>query len=355
MTENVYYPGAATMKKITIVVALLMSTGSAFARDQIKIVGSSTVYPFASYVAEEFGSVSRYPTPVVESTGTGGGMKLFCSDNGSDSPDITNASRRMKIKEYYLCDRNGVDNVTEVMFGSDGIVIAQSANNDALDISKRELLLALAKMVPNKDNNGLIENPYHYWDEINRKFPHRKITVYGPPLSSGTRDAFEEMVLQYQTEDMKVYRDAGLKGYRIIRTDGVFIPSGENDNLIVQKLTKDTAALGIFGYSFLEENTDLISGVKINSVAPTAENISSKAYPISRSLFFYIKNDHIKDVPAIREYVEMFLNVDLVGDEGLLTEIGLIPLPDEVVEKSRRKMASLQRVKVEELEADHGY
>jgi phosphate transport system substrate-binding protein len=343
------------MKKMTIALALLLLASAAFARDQIKIVGSSTVYPFASYVAEEFGSVSRYPTPVVESTGTGGGMKLFCSDNGPDSPDITNASRRMKVKEYYLCDRNGVDNVTEVMFGSDGIVIAQSAKNKALDISKRELLLALAKMVPNKSNSGLIENPYHYWDEINPEFPHRKISVYGPPLSSGTRDAFEEMVLEYQTEDMKVYRDAGLKGYRIIRTDGVFIPSGENDNLIVQKLTKDTEALGIFGYSFLEENSDLIAGVKINGVAPTADNISSKKYPISRSLFFYIKNDHIKDVPAIREYVDMFLNADLVGKEGLLTEIGLIPLSEDVVQKSRSVLAGLQRVKLEELEANHGF
>jgi phosphate transport system substrate-binding protein len=343
------------MKKITLAFVLLMLASGAFARDQIKIVGSSTVYPFASYVAEEFGGVSRYPTPVVESTGTGGGMKLFCSDNGPDSPDITNASRRMKVKEYYLCDRNGVDNVTEVMFGSDGIVIAQSAKNDALNISKRELLLALAKMVPNKDNSGLIENPYYYWDEINPDFPHRKISVYGPPLSSGTRDAFEEMVLEYQTEDMKVYRDAGLKGYRIIRTDGVFIPSGENDNLIVQKLTKDTQALGIFGYSFLEENSDLIAGVKINGVAPTAENISSKKYPISRSLFFYIKNDHIQDVPAIREYVEMFLNVDLVGEEGLLTEIGLIPLPEEAVEKSRNIVAKSERVKLEALKANHGF
>lgn len=343
------------MKKVAIALGLLMLTCSAFARDQIKIVGSSTVYPFASYVAEEFGSVTRYPTPVVESTGTGGGMKLFCSDNGLESPDITNASRRMKIKEYHLCNRNGVDNVTEVMFGSDGIVIAQSAKNDALDISKGELLLALAKMVPDKNSNGLIENPYHYWDEINPEFSHRKISIYGPPLSSGTRDAFEEMVLEYQTEDMKVYRDAGLKGYRIIRTDGVFIPSGENDNLIVQKLTKDTEALGIFGYSFLEENTDLISGVKINGIAPTAENISSKAYPISRSLFFYIKNDHIKDVPAMSEYVEMFLNADLVGEDGLLTEIGLIPIPDDVVEESREKVANLQRITLEELESDHGY
>jgi len=322
------------------------------ARDQIKIVGSSTVYPFASYVAEEFGSVSRYPTPVVESTGTGGGMKLFCSDNSLNSPDITNASRRMKIKEFHLCDRNGVKNITEAMFGYDGIVLAQSLKNKEFNISKKELLLAVAKMVPNKKGNDLILNPYKYWDQINPKLPHRKISIYGPPSSSGTRDAFEEMVLQYQTEEMKVYRDAGQKGYRIIRSDGVYIPSGENDNLIVQKLTKDTGALGIFGYSFLIENEDTLAGVKIDSVEPTAENIASKKYPISRSLFFYVKNDHIKDVPAMKEYTDMFLNVDLIGEDGLLSEIGLIPLTEQEIEQSHATVASLTKLTLDHLEKE---
>jgi phosphate transport system substrate-binding protein len=343
------------MKKAVMTIIALLLAGNVWARDQIKIVGSSTVYPFASYVAEEFGSVSRYPTPVVESTGTGGGMKLFCTDNGLDSPDITNASRRMKIKEFYLCQRNGVKNVTEVMIGYDGIVIAQSVNDEPMDLTKHDLLLAMAKLVPNKAGDKLIENPYHYWDEINPKYPHRKISIYGPPLSSGTRDAFEEIILEYQTEDMKVYRDAGLKGYRIIRTDGAFIPSGENDNLIVQKLTKDTEALGIFGYSFLEENSDLIAGVKVNGVAPTAENISSKSYPISRSLFFYIKNDHINEVRAMSEYVDMFLNVDLIGEEGLLTEIGLIPMSDELIKLNREKAKAQALLKIKELETDHGF
>ena len=339
------------MKKLVFVLLLAIWGSSAQARDQIKIVGSSTVYPFSSYVAEEFGSVSRYPTPVVESTGTGGGMKLFCADNGLDSPDITNASRRIKIKEFNICDRNGVDNITEIVFGYDGIVIAQAAGNPEFDISKHDLLLALAKLVPNEAGDKLIENPHKYWDEIDPRYPHRKITVYGPPLSSGTRDAFEEMVLEYQTEELKVYRDAGLKGYRVIRTDGVYIPSGENDNLIVQKLTKDTSALGIFGYSYLEENSDIISGVKIDGVAPTAGNISTKAYPISRSLFFYIKNDHVKDVPAINEYVEMFLSEDMIGEEGLLSEIGLIPLSDEMIEKSQSDAAELRRLTLDELKA----
>jgi phosphate transport system substrate-binding protein len=343
------------MKHISVFLITLLLVSNAWARDQMKIVGSSTVYPFASYVAEEFGSVSRYPTPVVESTGTGGGMKLFCTGNDLDSPDITNASRRMKVKEYYLCERNGVKNVTEVMIGYDGIVIAQSANNKPMDLTKKDLLLAMAKLVPNKEGSKLIPNPYQYWNEVNPNLPHRKISVYGPPLSSGTRDAFEEIILEFQTEDMKIYRDAGLKGYRIIRTDGAFIPSGENDNLIVKKLTKDTEALGIFGYSFLEENSDLISGVNINGVAPTATNISSKKYPISRSLFFYIKNDHVEKVKSMTEYIDMFLSVDLIGEDGLLTEIGLIPMSDELIQKNLQKAHSKVQLNVKDLEMNHGF
>lgn len=338
------------MNKKFILLGLLLISMVSYAGDQIKIVGSSTVYPFASYVAEEFGSVTRYPTPVVESTGTGGGMKLFCSDNGSSSPDITNASRRMRIKEYDLCVRNGVSNVTEIMFGYDGIVLAQSIDNDAFNLSKYELMLAVAKLVPNKGEDTLIENPYHYWDQINPKFPHRKISIYGPPVSSGTRDAFEEMVIEYQTQEIKVYRDAGLKGYRIIRSDGVYIPSGENDNLIVQKLTKDKDAFGIFGYSYLTENTDIITGVHIDGMPPTAENISTKKYPISRSLFFYLKNDHIEDVPAMKEYVEMFLSIDLIGEEGLLSEIGLIPVSDEIISQYQDRAKTLTKLTTDDLE-----
>ena len=338
------------MKNIILLLSLVFIFSNANAREQVKVVGSSTVYPFASYVAEEFGSVSRYPTPVVEATGTGGGMKLFCADNRLVSPDITNASRRMKLKEFQLCDRNGVDNITEVMFGYDGIVVAQSAENDYLNITKRELLLAVAKLVPNEKNNGLIENPYEYWDQINPELPHRKITIYGPPVSSGTRDAFEEMVMQYQTEEMKVYRDSGQKGYRIVRSDGAYIPSGENDNLIVKKLTKDTGALGVFGYSFLMENSDFLIGVDIDGVQPTSENISTKQYPISRSLFFYIKNDRVDSVPAVKEFVDMFLNPELIGEEGLLTEIGLIPMGEELIDENLEKVAKLQKLTLSDLE-----
>jgi phosphate transport system substrate-binding protein len=338
------------MAKLASLIALCVFTFSVQARDQIKIVGSSTVYPFASFVAEEFGSVSRYPTPVVESTGTGGGMKLFCTDNSLDSPDITNASRRIKIKELHLCERNGVSNITEVMFGYDGIVLAQSKANKPFNVSKKDMLLALAKKVPNKEGTALIDNPYTNWNQINSSLPDRKITVYGPPISSGTRDAFEEIVLQYQTEEMKVYRDAGLKGYRVIRSDGVYIPSGENDNLIVKKLTKDKLALGIFGYSFLTENEDTIAGVDIDNVSPSSESIASKEYPISRSLFFYVKNDHIEKVPAIKEYIEMFLNVDIIGEDGLLTEIGLIPMGEEEIDHSLSEALEQKQLELDALE-----
>jgi phosphate transport system substrate-binding protein len=340
------------MKKITVLfVAALVST-TAFSREQLRIVGSSTVYPFASYVAEEFGAVSRYPTPVVESTGTGGGMKIFCSDNSMASPDITNASRRIKVKEFYLCERNGVSDITEIMFGFDGIVLAQSAKNKKLNISKMQLLLAIAKLVPNKSGTGLVENPYQYWDQIDKTLPHRKISIYGPPLSSGTRDALEEIILQYQTEEMKVYRDAGLKGYRIIRSDGAYIPSGENDNLVVQKLTKDREAFAVFGYSYLMSNDDVISGVSINGVEPTGENIASKAYPISRSLYFYIKDSHVNKVPAMREYIEMFMSEVLIGSDGLLTEIGLIPMPGEMQKQYQVKAKEMTKLSLDELEQE---
>jgi phosphate transport system substrate-binding protein len=212
------------------------------------------------------------------------------------------------------------------------------------------LLLAVAKKVPNKEGTGLIDNPYTHWNQINPSLPSRKISIYGPPISSGTRDAFEEIVMQYQTEEMKVYRDAGLKGYRVIRSDGVYIPSGENDNLIVKKLSKDTEALGIFGYSFLAENEDSLKGVSIDNIDPSAETIATKEYPISRSLFFYVKNDHIEKVPAMKEYIEMFMNIDIIGEEGLLTEIGLIPMSEEEIAKSLDDAMGQKVIDQEDLE-----
>lgn len=321
------------------------------ARDQLKVVGSSTVYPFSSFVAEEFGAVTRFPTPIVESTGTGGGFKLFCSGNGLSSPDIANASRRMKLKELKACHSNGVKNVTEIMFGYDGIVVAQAKGSEGMNLTKKELLLALAKKVPNKEGTGVIDNPYTHWNQINPELPNRKITVYGPPISSGTRDAFEEIVLKAQTKKMAVYKDAGLKGYRVIRTDGVYIPSGENDNLIVKKLSKDKASVGIFGFSFLIENGDMIKSIAVDGVEPTIEAIEAADYPVSRSLYFYVNNDHMSDIPSIKEYVQMFMRNDIAGSGGLLSEIGLIPLNEQQLASNKASFGKSKVISTEDLGA----
>ncbi len=327
-----------TIKKTSI--ALLASaalTVSLSARDQIKIVGSSTVYPFSSSVAEELGATSKYPTPVVESTGSGGGMKLFCAGNGLNTPDITNASRRMKTKEFKLCEKNGVVDITESVIGYDGIAFAQSISNNAFDISKENLALAVAKEVPSKDGKKLIANPYKKWSDIDASLPNREIIVYGPPKSSGTRDAFEELVMQKTFKKLSVYTDLykadkkankKYKKYSVVRTDGVYVESGENDNLIVQKLDKNRNAFGVFGFSFLIENDDKVQGATINGVKPTPTNISSGKYPVSRSLFFYVKNSHTQKVPAINKYVNLFMSEKMIGKDGILAEIGLIALPD---------------------------
>lgn len=337
---------------------VVSSINMAQARDQIRIVGSSTVYPFSSSVAEEFGATSKNPTPVVESTGSGGGMKLFCKGNDLNTPDITNASRRMKSKEFKLCEKNGVTDITEAVIGFDGIAIAQNKNNKALELSKKHLLLAVAEEVPSKDGKSLVKNPYKKWNEIDSSLPDREIIIYGPPTSSGTRDAFEDMIMKGQTKKMDVYtslykkdkvKNKGYKKYHKVRQDGVYVPSGENDNLIVQKLSKNPAAIGIFGYSFLIQNDDKVAAAKINGVLPTPKSISSGEYPISRSLFFYTKNSHRKDVPAMDKYVELFMKEDVIGPEGILSEIGLIALPDERRTAIRASVAKYTKLTLEDL------
>jgi len=352
------------MKKKMILTAamMLIAAGSAQARDQIKIVGSSTVYPFSSYTAEAIGSTTKFKTPVVESTGSGGGMKLFCAGNGMDTPDITNASRRMKAKEYKKCQKNGVKHITEMVVGYDGIAIAQSKNAAALDLTRKQLMLAVAAEVPNKAGAGLVANPYHYWNEIDAKLPHRKITIYGPPTSSGTRDAFEDMILKHITKHIDAYtnlyhadkvKNKKYKKFHEIRQDGVYVPSGENDNLIVQKLTKDTAALGIFGYSYLAENTDKIGAATVEGVAPAPETVQNGSYKLSRSLYFYIKQSHIKKVPGMLEYANLFMSEQMIGDEGECADIGLIPLPKSLRDHYRANLKELTRLKADDLKKKH--
>ena len=348
-----------TFKKTSMALitsALLATTLSA--RDQIKIVGSSTVYPFSSSVAEEFGATTKSPTPVVESTGTGGGMKLFCAGAGIDTPDITNASRRIKDKELQMCQENGVTDITEALIGFDGIAIAQSANVKGFNVTKAQLALAVAEEVPSTDGKSLIKNPYKKWSDIDASLPNREITVYGPPKSSGTRDSFEELVLQHVFEKMPVYTDLfkadektnkKYKAYSVIRTDGAYVESGENDNLIVQKLTKNEVAIGIFGYSFLEENKDKVVGITVDNVTPTAETISSGKYPVARSMYFYIKNQHASEVSSLKEYTNLFMSEKMIGKDGILTELGLVTLPEDVRSAARTKVMNNDKLTLEAL------
>ena len=348
-----------TLKKVALsVLAVSALTVSLSARDQIKIVGSSTVYPFSSAVAEELGATTKYPTPVVESTGSGGGMKLFCAGNGMNTPDITNASRRMKTKEFKLCEKNGVTDITEAVIGFDGIAFAQAKSNNPINVTKKQLMLAIAAEVPSKDGTHLVKNPYTRWNQIDASLPNREIVIYGPPKSSGTRDAFEDMILKGVCKKMPVYtnlykadkkKNKRYKKFHEVRTDGVYVPSGENDNLIVSKLNKNKAAFGIFGYSFLMENEDKVQGAKVNGVLPNPSTISSGKYPISRSLFFYTKNSHATKVPAMANYVDMFMSEDMIGSDGILGEIGLIALPNSRRTALRDSVSKRTKLTLQEL------
>jgi phosphate transport system substrate-binding protein len=307
-------------------VAALVAAGSlaatgAQARDQISIVGSSTVFPFATAVAERFGQTSDFATPVVESTGSGGGLKLFCEGVGETTPDITNASRRIKDKEIDQCNANGVTPV-EVKVGFDGIVLANAKSGAALNVSREQIFLALAKNVV--VDGAVVANPYKNWSDIDPSLPAEQIEVLGPPPTSGTRDAFVELVMEEACQE-GIEEDACSE----IREDGAFIDAGENDNLIVQKLEANPSAFGIFGFSFLDQNADKIKGANVDGVEPTFDAIADGDYPVSRSLFFYVKKEHVGVIPGIMEYVAEFTNEAAWGDEGYLTEKGLIPLPAE--------------------------
>lgn len=334
---------AFTLVAVTAVVGV-GSVASAQDREQIRIVGSSTVYPFATYVVEEFGATTEYPTPVIESTGSGGGIKLFCDGVGLGTPDITNASRRMQPGELERCQENGVEEVTEAVIGADGIVIAQSANNEPVDLSLEHILLAVAAEVP--QDGEMVPNPYTMWSEIDSSLPEREILILGPPTTSGTRDAFEELAMEAASESAG-YPEA----YSSIRQDGVWVDSGENDNLIVQRIAENETAFGIFGYGFLEENQNIISAATIGGVEPTPENISAGDYPLARSLFFYTKNAHFDQVPGMDEYVALFMDDIMIGQDGLLTEIALIPLDEETLDRVQERVAereTLQRSDLEE-------
>ena len=300
--------------------------GAAEARDQIRIVGSSTVFPFSAAVAERFGRATDFKTPVVESTGTGGGMKLFCAGVGEGHPDVTNASRRIKASEFEACAKNGVT-MTEVKIGFDGIVLANSWDAAALELTLAQIFLALAQLVP--VDGKLAANPYRRWRDIDPSLPNTEIEVLGPPPTSGTRDAFVEIAMEGGCSALESAAALGLSksACHAIREDGAFIEAGENDNLIVQKLEANPDAVGIFGFSFLDQNFDRVQGAVIDGIDAEFENIATGDYPIARSLFVYVKIEHVGVVPGLREFVDELTSEGAWGPDGYLVDKGLIPLP----------------------------
>ncbi|HCX67837.1 substrate-binding domain-containing protein [Parvibaculum sp.] len=314
----------------TVAVAALSVAGVAHARDQIQVVGSSTVFPYSQAAAEQYANETGAAAPVVESTGTGGGMKIFCGGVGTGHPDVTGASRAMKKSEYELCASNGVTDITEVLLGYDGLSMAVSRSGKQLDLTKAQLFQALAAKV--EVDGKIVDNPYEKWSEIDSSLPDTEITVMGPPPTSGTRDAWVELVMEEGCEEFAAIdaleKDAKKEVCQRMRTDGPFIEAGENDNLIVQRLESDPNAYGIFGYSFLYENQDKLQAVKIEGVLPEEHTIADGSYGISRPIFFYIKNAHRGVIPGLNEFIAEYTSDDAMGAGGYLSERGLIVLSD---------------------------
>ncbi len=350
MTRTILISSLAT----TVILAFSSHANAQAARDSITIVGSSTVYPFTTTVAEQFGRAGKFKTPKVESTGTGGGIKLFCNGVGPQFPDIANASRRIRPAELQTCAQNGVKEVVEVKVGYDGIVIAESKSGNSMNLTRRDVYLALAKNVPDPANpTTLVANPYVTWKDVNKSLPAVKIEVLGPPPTSGTRDSFAELYMEagcrtfawldaLRSQDEPRFKRA----CDTMREDGSYIEAGENDNLIVQKLAANKDAVGIFGYSFLEENLDKLKGAVVDGVSPTFETVSSGKYPASRPLFIYVKKAHIGVIPGIAEFIAEYTSEKALGEDGYLADKGLIPPAKNEIEKIRQDAKSLKALKL---------
>jgi phosphate transport system substrate-binding protein len=310
--------------------ATAIATSPAYARDQIKIVGSSTVFPYTQAVSEEFSKSARMKAPVVESTGTGGGFKAFCQGVGEAHADITGASRAMKKSEYNDCAKNGVTDITEVLIGFDGLSMAVSRKGKALDVTKAQLFQALAAEV--EVGGKVVANPYKRWSDIDSKLPSTPIQVFGPPPTSGTRDAWVELVMEEGCAKFPAIKALDKQKHKEVcsrmRQDGPFIEAGENDNLIVQRLESDPTAYGIFGYSFLYENNDKLMAVKVEGVEPSAQTIESASYKVSRPLYFYIKNQHRPVIQGLNQFITEYVSDKSMGPKGYLKERGLVPLAD---------------------------
>ena len=376
------------MKKLVLslaAAAAITGVSQASARDTISVVGSSTVYPFATVVAERFGKSSDFKAPKVESTGSGGGLKLFCKGVGTSHPDVTNASRRIKSSEFEKCQKNGVTDIVEVLIGYDGIVLANAKGTEPMKLSRKDIYLALAKMIPGPDGK-LIDNPNKTWKDVNAALPATKIEVLGPPPTSGTRDAFAELALEggaRKIEDIaklrklkadkkdeiaKLVKKLGAEAAwaaavkkkgekakgkdvvkiigRSVREDGAYIEAGENDNLIVNKLVANPNALGIFGFSFLDQNSDKVHGSVIDGMEPTFDAIAEGKYKVSRPLYFYVKKAHIGVVPGIEEYLNAFVSEDAIGPDGYLIDKGLIPLGEDKYEEMSSGAKALKNLEL---------
>ncbi len=325
------------------------SVAMPFERQQLRIVGSSTVYPFVATAAEQFGRApsahaSAFRTPIVEATGTGGGIKLFCEGIGESHPDIANASRAMKPTERAACAKAGIHNPLEIPIGFDGIVLANGKGNVSFHLTDAQIFLALAQQVPNAQSK-LQPNPYHHWNEIDASLPHEPIEVYGPPPTSGTRDAFAEIAMEkgckHFSAFVTAFPDEKMRNAqcRLLREDGRYVDAGENDNIIVQKLVSNPHALGIFGYSFLEENADKVQASTINATSPTFESIAAGKYALSRSLYVYAKREHLGRAAGLQEFLSELTGEDAAADEGYMAIKGLIPEPNTVREQNRAKVA----------------
>ncbi|MDK1493337.1 substrate-binding domain-containing protein [Sinorhizobium sp. 7-81] len=327
------------MKALKLTVAALVASaafaGAAAARDQIKLVGSSTVFPYSQAVAEEFANKSGKTAPVVESTGTGGGFKAFCGGVGEDFADVTGASRAIKESEVKLCADNGVNDITEAMIGYDGLSIAVSrANETDWNLTEEQIFKALAAELPD-GKGGFVANPNKKWSDIDASLPDTNIVAFGPPPTSGTRDAFVELVMHDGCKGLPGMADlkkADEKKWTEVcsrmRQDGPFVEAGENDNLIVQRLESDPNSVGIFGYSFLYENSDKLKAIKVNNVEVNFDTIADGSYPVARPLFVYIKNAHRDVIPGMKEFLEEFVSDAALGPDGYLAERGLTPLDD---------------------------
>lgn len=333
---------------VPVLLAGLIASGTAAAqssRSYITVSGSSTVFPFATLVAEDFGRLSGFETPKIEATGSGGGIKLFCAGVGPATPDAANSSRPIKDSEREQCRQNGVADITEIRIGYDGIVLANSKSAPLINLTPRQIFLALAKEVPDAEGKILVKNPYATWADIDPSLPNHKIEVLGPPPSSGTRDAFTEIALHNGCETFELVKSlesARKKGVcSDLREDGAYIEAGEDDNLIVQRLAANPEALGIFGFSFLAENADKIQGSTINGIAPDFAAIASSDYPLSRPLFVYLKNAHIGVIPGLKEYAQAFVSDEAAGDDGYLKQAGLVPLPAEELANIRDNIDKL--------------